>query len=270
MADLPKLDHSLHHEPQRGGWHWPVVAIVVVLILAGMYIYTLKQGKWYIETVGHGGLLMLEKSVQIAENLQKQNINQTFHASIPQFDSKGPGNLEVATLHSSEVFSVTDSKTLFSDWVYLGTSKAEIRVPVTYRFHVSFADEWVLDVSGQTCIVMAPQVKPSLPPAIHTDRIEKNAESGWARFNKDKLMADLERSMTPTLNRNAQSEKYLSLVREQARKTVAEYVKLWLLAQDHWRDDRYYAIVVIFSDEKELDPDELQPIIELERKPPPG
>ena len=43
----------------------------------------------------------------------------------------------------------------------------------------------------------------------------------------------------------------MALVREEARKTVAGFVKNWLLKEDQWREDRFHSVIVRFSDESE-------------------
>jgi len=128
---------------------------------------------------------------------------------------------------------------------------------------VRLADPWRLDVSGQTCIVLAPGIRPSLPPAIHTDKLEKNSDAGWGRFNAREQMAELEKSITPTLSGYASDPKHLALVREQCRQTVAEFVKTWLLKEDQWRTDRFHTIKVIFSDETDAIPDRVEPTLQL-------
>ena len=136
-------------------------------------------------------------------------------------------------------------------------------MPVTYRYHLRLADPWRLDVSGQSCIVVAPSIRPSLPPAIHTDRMEKRSDEGWARFNAREQMAGLEKSITPTLSTYAVDKKHIDLVREQCRRTVAEFVKTWLLKEDHWRTDRFHTIKVIFADETNAAPEQVAPTIQL-------
>ena len=52
-------------------------------------------------------------------------------------------------------------------------------------------------------------------------------------------MSTLEKSLTPRLNGYARTEEHLGVVREHARKTVAEFVRQWLMKEDHWREDRF-------------------------------
>jgi hypothetical protein len=191
------------------------------------------------------------------------NITKTFVAAIPEISPAGAGNLELATAGQTEIFRAQDEKSIFWDKLYLGRTVSEIRVPATYRYHLRLSDPWRLDVSGQTCIVIAPVIRPSLPPAIHTDQMEKKSDEGWGRFNAREQMADLEKGITPTLSRYATDDRHLALVREPCRKTVAEFVKTWLLKEDQWRTDRFHTIKVIFADETNAVPEQITPTIRL-------
>ena len=85
--------------------------------------------------------------------------------------------------------------------------------------------------------------------------MRKHSEAGWARFDAREQMAELERSITPRLTRLAGDPRRLALVREECRKTVAEFVRDWLLREDHWRQDRFSSIKVVFADEPDAKPE---------------
>jgi hypothetical protein len=199
----------------------------------------------------------------IAERFQTGKITTTFLASIPEVVSTGSGNLEVATASATETFTRSDDRRILWDLISLGETVTEIRAKVTYRYHVSFNDHWDIDTSEQTCVVKAPVLRPSLPPAIHTETIEKRTESGWLRFDAERQMAELEKAITTTIGRYASNPQHLNMVRETARKTVAEFVRRWLLKEDHWRNDRFRAIVVVFADEKVSDLTSVPPTLRL-------
>ena len=56
-------------------------------------------------------------------------------------------------------------------------------------------------------------------------------------------------SITPMLNQRALDPDHMEMVRERCRRRVAEFVRTWLLREDHWRRDRFRAITVRFEDE---------------------
>jgi hypothetical protein len=201
-------------------------------------------------------LAMVKSLPGIAEKFKTGTITNTFLEGIPEVTSTQGDVLEVATSRSDEIFRREDAMSILWNTVYLGTTVSEIRVPVTFRYHVRLSDSWHLAVRGNVCVVLAPQIRPSLPPAIHTDHMEKMTENGWARFNKDDSLLELERSITPTLEERAASPSHLRLSREACRESVAEFVKKWLITKDRWRADRLSAIVVVFPDEGKFDSDE--------------
>lgn len=219
--------------PRRVEPWW--VKLAIVLLLCGTILLATKMA--------------LDRIGGIAGKFRQQHITETFLSALPTLARTPGGSLELATATSTETLTRADERTIAWDVIYLGKTVSEISVPVTYRYHLNLRDPWKLAVTGNTCIVRAPPIRPSLPPAIHTDKMQKRSESGWARFDAREQMAELERSLTPRLTRHAGDPRRLALVREECRKTVAEFVRDWLLREDHWRSDRFTAIQVIFADE---------------------
>jgi hypothetical protein len=173
-------------------------------------------------------------------------ITQKFGEYIP---TVGPadGILETATSSVPETFTQTDSASLFN--IPLGTTVSEIRVPAVYRYHIHLYDPWKLVISGQVCLVFAPQFQPSLPPAIITSQMEKSTSNGWLRFNADDNLDALEQSITGELEKRANDKLHRDFVREACRQSVAQFVKTWLMKDQSWRDDQFHQIVVVFPDE---------------------
>ena len=251
-------------------YRWPLVIVVLgCLALFAFLTFLWVTKRTYDETLARGGKAgeyAAQTAQAIAAKFMRGNITRTFVAAIPEISSTGAGNLELATSAQTESFRAEDEKSIFWDKLYLGKTVSEIRVPVTYRYHLRLSDPWHLDVSGPTCIVVAPVIRPSLPPAIHTDKMEKKSDVGWGRFNAREQMAELEKGITPMLVNYVADAKHLALVREQCRKTVAEFVELWLLKENQWRNDRFHTIKVIFADETNAVPERVGPTIELKRK----
>jgi hypothetical protein len=258
-------------QPRQGGltraltsWRWPLVTILLALL--GYLAY--QQGcdavrssqQMPAETVRELG----EAAATIAERFQTGQITTTFVSALPHLLPEGGSKLELAAYETVETFTRSDDRRVLFDLVPLGTTVTEIRVPVTYRYHLRLDDPWHLLVSGQTCVVHAPSFRPTLPPAIDTARLEKHAESGWLRFNEDEQMEELERTITPSLSIRAGNPEHMNLIREECRQRVADFVRSWLLREDHWREDRFSSVIVIFADE-EIDEEVAQPpTIELD------
>ena len=202
-------------------------------------------------------------AISIAENFQQAKITETFVESLPEVSDTGEGNLEVATMKNTKTFKRTDNRTILWDSVSLGTTTTEIKVPATYRYHIRLSDSWKLEVRDQNCIVIAPSLRATTPVAIHTDELEKRSDEGWARFNADRQMESLQKTITPRLNHYAQTQQHFDVVREHSRKTVAKFVREWLMKEDHWREDRFRSIHVIFADEAEAEDFPAKPTLEL-------
>lgn len=191
----------------------------------------------------------LEMIGRLPVHFQSQNITHTFRESITRISATDGDILEVASLESDETVTKMDMKSLFGSWVYLGTTISEVRSPVVYRYHIKLSDEWKLHTASHRCTVIAPPIRPTLPPAIRTDGIQKKSEAGWLRFNADENLAALERGLTPEVEKRAGDSRHIQLVREPARQAVAKFVRRWLISEDQWKREGLDSIVVVFADE---------------------
>ncbi len=266
------MKRATEHRPT--GWQavlvsyrWPLA--IVALGLAGLVVYwvTLRQAAKAGAEIGDLVSRAADRAEDIARGFSSATITETFLASIPEIEAGGSGKLELAKLEMTETLTRSDERRVFWDSVSLGTTVSEIKVPVTYRYHLRLDDPWRLEVSGQTCLVYAPAIRPSQPPAIHTDRMEKRAQEDWLRFDAEEQLDELQRSITPRLIARAAGARHLALVREPSRRTVADFVRSWLLREDQWRDDRFHSIKVIFAGEEVTSPEALEITIGLDELP---
>lgn len=241
--------------PWLFGLRWPLS----LLLLAGLVCFTLLK---LLETASLEARNWRDKTLEVAtdslkagesipEKFRQGTITKTFISAMPTIEANQGGLLELATSQSVETFIVEDKRTLAWDMISLGTTTSEIKVPVTYRYHVRLSDDWLLSRSEGVCLVFAPPIRPSLPPAIHTDRMEKKASSGWARFNAESQLEELERSLTPRLSQYASDPQHMNPVRETCRKTLAEFIRQWLLDEGQWGSEKLNSIQVVFPDEME-------------------
>ena len=125
---------------------------------------------------------------------------------------------------------------------------------MTYRYHLCLRERWQLELKQRRLIIHAPGIKPSLPPAIHTDRLTTLAVRGWARGSTNGLLTELQQSLTPKLNQFAGDVRHLELVRPQCRASVAEFVRLWLE-----RDGQAASITQITVQFADENPKQLKP-----------
>ena len=265
--------------PQSSGknfteWRWPVVILSLGFMILIAFLYSINAAKNATEAAKDAAIGTAkeiretvkevgEAAVTIAENFQQAKITETFVETLAEVSDTGEGNLMVATMKNTKTFKRTEKLTILWDSVSLGTTVTEIKVPATFRYHIKLSDPWKLEVREQQCIVIAPALKATTPVAIHTNEIEKRSDEGWARFNADEQMAGLEKSLTPRLNNHARSKEHMKVIREEARKSVAEFVRQWLMKEDHWREDRFSTIHIIFADEAEAKDFPAKPTLEL-------
>ena len=259
------------HEPDRSSLLsallWPTVIVALALIA----LLGVRELRWAArdgaDAAGDAIRAVGEGAASIASRFTSGTINTTFVAAIPRLVPDGGTLLELAAFEATETVTRTDDRRVFFDMVPLGATISEIRVPVTYRYHLRLDEPWRLDVRKATCVVHAPKIRPTLPPAIHTDRMEKRSESGWLRFDEDQQMETLEKNLTPTLVDRAADPDHIDLVREHCRHRVAEFVRSWLLLEDQWGPDRFTSVVVLFADEVDAAPSTLPPsvIVDLDQ-----
>jgi hypothetical protein len=184
-----------------------------------------------------------------------EQLTSRFVAAIPEITPEL--NLELATATQTETFTKTSTCVWFG--LDLGTSTAQIRVPVTYRYHLCLREPWRLEIRQQRITVHAPMFHPSLPPAIHTDRLEKLSVRGWARGSTAELIEQVQQAITPTLIQYAGEVRHLDLVRAQCRQSVAEFVRLWLEREGSWGAGGFSEIQVLFPEELPAPPSKLLP-----------
>jgi hypothetical protein len=158
------------------------------------------------------------------------------------------GLLEVSSMRMTERF---DKKFVYEVLgLQVGETVAHVRVPATYRYHIELAPLWKIERTDEVFRVITPPVKPSLPVAVDLAHLEQDEGGTWllVPFNADEDREALLREITGKLAQKAASPAYLALQREDARKTVTEFVEKWLVTQEPWKSAKQPRIEVVFSD----------------------
>jgi hypothetical protein len=155
------------------------------------------------------------------------------------------GELGVARIKSYEDFERSDRK----EWmnIDLGTTESEIRVAALFRYVIPLAKEWPIDCDKEMCVVHSPAVQASPPAAIYTQESRKRTQSGWARFNKEANLFELEKDLTTRLDERARTPRNLSAAQAAARPAVEAFVRTWALK--HRPGSFPSRIVVLFPGE---------------------
>ena len=244
-----------HHRPQP---HWVALrwpALILALALLGVFGYwlTLRQAAAGARAATDAAGRAADRVQEIAEGFFAGDVTENFVSSMPKIDRSGEGKLEVAEVEIVETLTRSDERRMFWDTLSLGTTTVEVQVPVTYRYHVVLDDDWRVEVRGPVALVLAPALRPTLPPAIHTDRMRTRTEESWLRFDGADRLGELHASLTPRLTERAQAAGHVDLIREEARRRVAQFVRRWLLDQEFWTDDRFSTVKVVFPDEVPAD-----------------
>jgi hypothetical protein len=158
------------------------------------------------------------------------------------------GLLEVSSMRMTEQF---DKRFVYEVLgLQVGETVAHVRVPATYRYHIELAPLWKIERTDEVFRVVTPPVKPSLPVAVDLARLEQDEGGTWLLlpFNADADREALLREITGKLAQKAASPAYLALQREDARKTVTEFVEKWLVTQEPWKSAKQPRIEIVFSD----------------------
>ncbi len=167
-------------------------------------------------------------------------------ADVPIVMHTSGGRLEVATVTATEAFKPDAPPKSFLG-VDLGKTVSNVKAKVVYRYHIEMAKEWPIKVQGTTAIVETAEIKPTLPVAFDTATMEKQTNSGWARFDKHENLDELERRLSPKLEERAYGYKGLAL--ESARKSVGDFVRTWLMKEQHSQQAVMYQVQVVFPGE---------------------
>jgi hypothetical protein len=141
-----------------------------------------------------------------------------------------------------------------------GTTTAEVRVSATAHYFVPLlgpADGWKIEVSEKdgvrVCVIHAPRPRALTPVTFDSRTIDLKVETGWLRFNREEMRDAAIAEITPRLD--AQAQALATEVTAEARKTIATFVKTWLLNANEWGSQKINAIQVLFPDESAKDVD---------------
>lgn len=229
-------------------WRWPIAAVICGALLVYAFLAAVNRFLEAGERVARAPGEIARGLGQAARDFFSGDVTERFLSSIPATEEIGAGRLEVAVAKTTESISRRDEQFAFWDLLPLGATEVEIRVPVTWRWHLPLDDGWHATIENGILTVVAPVPRPSLPPAIHTEGIERRAEADWLRFDAPERLAELERELTPRLSTRAGDRAHRELAREPARRTVERFARLWL-AREGADGESIRAVVVRFADE---------------------
>jgi hypothetical protein len=210
-------------------YRWPLALVVTCLIIVFGVLKTMEA--------------------LLPAGFRKMDVTERFVASFPEVARTTGGALELATVKATESLSRSDERFVAWGLISLGETVTEIRVPVTYRYHLKLSGDWEVRITGNICRVTAPAISPSLPPAIHIAEMERRTIRGWGRFDSGEQMQMLEKRLAEYVVQRAPEYLRFADVREACRQTAGEFVEAWLLRNTDWRADAFHVVEVRFRDE---------------------
>lgn len=238
-------ENSKAEAPSRMSAGGRLFWIFVVLVVSGLTVFLsfIWLGKQGIDST-------TEAVVEIVKMFDPDEVIQTFDEWRTLEATSTDGNiLEVAKATSTERFTRKTNLEMFGRTLPLGTTISEISVPATYRYHIDLNDDWFVTSDGSRLLVLAPRVRPSLPVAFDTAKVQKKSQSGWARWDGDENMDELEKTITSRLSARASDESSLKKIRDVSREAVAKFVQSWLLSREAWGESGFDEITVMFEGE---------------------
>ena len=188
--------------------------------------------------------------VEIVKEFNPDEVVETFDEWRELEATATDGNiLEIATATATEKFTRQTNLEMFGKTLPLGTTVSELQVPATYRYHIDLNGEWFVTADGDRLLVLAPPVVPSLPVAFDTGKMQKKSKAGWARWDGQDNLDELEKGLTDKLALRAADPKSIHKVRDEGRMAVAKFVRSWLESHKAWDIDQFEEIVVAFHGE---------------------
>lgn len=233
-----------------GARRWSALALVAGALLVWGFWSTLDRFLAAGEAIAGAPARTARELAAAAKGFLTADVTQTFVSSLPE--ARGAAVLELATAETVETIERSDERRALWDLVPLGRTTVGLRVPVTWRWHVPLDGDWRALLEGGVLTVDAPALRPSLPPAIHTDGIERRIATDWLRFDGDQQLARLERELTPLLSARAQEPRLMAFGRSAARQALSDLA--WRFTQRSLPGEPIRAVVVRFAGETDRAP----------------
>ena len=160
------------------------------------------------------------------------------------------GMLEVASVSGTRAFPKSRDPTILGQSIPYCREKAVWTAPYKITYRLKLGEKWQLRYKNGTLTARVPELDPSLPVAIDTNKLTKGPEeSCWFAFNmgtRDRALT----SISPQLSQLANSQKVKDFAKEKARHTVVEFLRTWVFNQNEYASLTPDAeIVVLFPGE---------------------
>jgi hypothetical protein len=132
----------------------------------------------------------------------------------------------------------------------LSSAVMEVRAPVTYSYYVDMKGPWKIISEGETLSIVAPKIRVG-EPATDLSRLDTHIDSGKFIFNEAEKLEELRKQFYADMIKKGTSREYMDSVREDARRSLAEFANGWILAELSRKYPVKY-ISVRFEDEEKF------------------
>jgi hypothetical protein len=167
-----------------------------------------------------------------------------WRADPPDVERTPVGLLETAIIPMIEDFYGSDPPRLGDP----GPARrgSHVQVMATYSYGVPMDDQaWAVVTRGQTTVVVAPYLRPSLPVEVDAATWRERTVDGWTGVGRGDREV-LHRAWAGDLEDRAKYVKRVSLAREASRRSIAEFVDRWLVARDPARKPGAFTAVKVY------------------------
>jgi hypothetical protein len=217
-----------------------VVGVVAIVTTAALVVFfSLRSLPGEIADSGRAAAGEVRR---IAAAFREGRVETTF----VNYASRATGStfLQLATLRQVEVYTRKETGTVLWGRIELPDVVVSATVPVEYTYFVDLDEEWVFRLEGARLEVRAPAINFNTPSldvsALHFEVLESSP------LRDETEVAEALRAGLTRLSRNRAAD-HVDLVRETARREVAEFVSTWMAGA--FSDADRYTVEVLFADE---------------------
>ncbi len=237
--DAPALDARRRGQSRRLLW---TLAVLVALLAAAFFggLYTVR---WLGEGAAAAGGRAFDRLESLARAFRTGTVTTTFLSYATEV--AGVRRLQVAQLTQMELFERSDRATALWGTLELPELVVRATAPVEYTYYVDFDEPWELALTDGRIEVQAPALRWNRP-ALDVSRLDYEVRRGSLLRDEAEAFERLRRGLGRMAEGRARDN--LPLVREVARRQIAEFVAAWLARS--FEDGAGVPVEVRFADER--------------------
>jgi len=159
------------------------------------------------------------------------------------------GLLEVGKVVYTKQFRLREKGTLLGIEIPSCPTVAAVAVKAHFTYRGRLEPEWKAKITAdKRVLVIAPPLEPAIPVAFDTASLDESLD-GCPIIKNNQLLDRLRKQLSANLAARANAPDYKRMVRNDAAKTVSEFIRKWYLGRDEYAYAKDYQIVVRFKGE---------------------